>query len=142
MGKRKFQVLVLISLSLVMLLSCRRYNKGDDSDAVKRYCENYASEYEILEKGNNGAVKVSINAPDFKSIMSLIIEKKNNQDITVNDIEKAVEKHPECKKEYKFWTDGEENNEIKKDFLEIVSKDLIVEAIKNVEYTEEWSVEE
>lgn len=141
MRKSKLGALLLIGLSLAMLSSCGKINKEDDIDAVKKYCENFASKYEILDKGENGNVMMSINAPDFKSIMEFIIEEKKGQNITADDIEKAVEEHPECKKEYIFWSDGEGNNEIIKDFLEIVSEELIVEAIKNVEYTEEWSVE-
>lgn len=139
---RKLGAFVLIGLSLVMLSSCGIFNKEDGRDAMKRYCENYTSKYEIIEQGQDGAVMVTISAPDFKSIVSLIIEENNNQDISVNDIERAVEEHPECKKEYIFWAEDEESDEIKKEFLEKVSEELMIEAIKNVEYKEEWSVEE
>lgn len=139
---RKLGALVLIGLSLVMLSSCGTFNKEDDRDAMKRYYENFTSKYEIIERGQDGAVIVKISAPDFKSIVSHIIEENNNQDISVNDIEKAVEEHPECEKEYIFGADDEDSDKIKKEFLEKVSEELIIEAIKNVEYVEEWSAEE
>lgn len=139
---RKLGVCVLIGLSIVMLSSCSIFNKKDSSDAIKRYYENYASKYEIIEQGQDGAVRVNICAPDFKSIVSLIIEENNNQDIIVNDIERVVKEHPELKKEYIFWVDEEERDEIKKEFLEKISEEMMMEAIKNVKYTEEWSVEE
>lgn len=139
---KKLGAFILIGLSLLLLSSCGKFNKEDNRDAMKSYCENYTSKYEIIEHGQDGAVMVNISAPNFTDIVSLILEENNNHDITVKDIERAVKEHPECKKEYIFWADEEKNDEIKKEFLEKVSEELMIEAIKNVEYTEEWSVEE
>lgn len=141
MNKNKFVVLILLELCLIILSSCSEQYKSDDNDEVKKYCEKYALEYKIIEKKEDD-VMVSINAPDFKKIMDVLMEEKHNEDITANDIEKAVERYPDYKKDYIFWTDDKENNKIKKEFLEKVSEELMVEAIKNVKYEETWGIEE
>lgn len=141
MKKSKLELLGLIGISIVSLSSCEKISKEDDSTIVKRCCEKYISEYEIVDK-NSDSVQVSINAPDLKKILETIYKEKGNQEITDTDIEKTVNEHPEYKREYKFWCDSEKNYEIENDFLEEVSKDLITEAIKSVRYREEWSTEE
>lgn len=142
MRKRKLGALVMIGLSIVMLLSCGISKKEDNSNALKKYCEKYVSEYEIIEEKENGSIMVTVNAPDFKSITEVIMAEKGENDITVNDIEKIINEYPDYKKEYKFWVDADEKDEIEKGFLNEISEELIVEAIKNVDYTEEWSAEE
>ena len=85
---------------------------------------------------------VSVNAPDFKSVTEAIMAENGENDITVNDIEEIVNEYPDYKKEYKFWVDTDEKDEVEKGFLNEISEELIVDAIKNVDYTEEWSAEE
>lgn len=142
MRKRKLGSLVMIGLSLVVLSSCGISKKEDDGNALKKYCEKYASEYEVIEQKENGAIMVSINAPDFKSVTEAIMAENGENDITVNDIEEIVNEYPDYKKEYKFWVDADEKDEVEKGFLNEISEELIVDAIKNVDYTEEWSAEE
>lgn len=142
MKKRKLGVLVMIGLSLVMLSSCGISKKEDDGNALKKYCEKYASEYEVVEEMENGAVMVTVNAPDFKSVTEAIIAENGENDITVNDIEKIVDEYPDYKKEYKFWVDADKKDEVEKVFLSEISEELIIEAIKKVDYAEEWSAEE
>ncbi|MGN0408912.1 MAG: hypothetical protein ACI4E3_00745 [Candidatus Fimousia sp.] len=142
MKRCKLRGILFIGLSLVILSSCGIFRDENDSKSMKKYCEKYVSEYKVMEKKDNGSVMISVNAPDFKRMLEVIIEENEEKDITVDDIEKVAKKYPDYKKEYKFWVDTEEDDEIKKAFLNEVSKELIVEAIKNVEYTDEWSVEE
>lgn len=142
MRKRKLGVLVMTGLSLVMLSSCGISKKEDNSNALKKYCEKYVSEYEVIEEKENGSIMVSVNAPDFKNIAEAIMAENGENDITVNDIEKIVNEYPDYKKEYKFWVDANEKDEVEKGFLSEISEELIVDAIKNIDYTEEWSAEE
>lgn len=58
----------MVGLNLVMLSSCGTFNKEDDRDAMKRERENYTSEQEIIEQGQEAAVMENISEPDFKSI--------------------------------------------------------------------------
>lgn len=85
---------------------------------------------------------VSVNAPDFKNVAEAIMAENGENDITVNDIEKIVNEYPDYKKEYKFWVDADEKDEVEKGFLSEISEELIVDAIKNIDYTEEWGAEE
>lgn len=142
MRKRKLGALVMTGLSLVMLSSCGITKKEDNSNALKKYCEKYALEYEVIEEKENGAIMVSVNAPDFKNVAEAIMAENGENDITVNDIEKIVNEYPNYKKEYKFWVDANEKDEVEKGFLSEISEELIVDAIKNIDYTEEWSAEE
>lgn len=141
MRKSKLEAVVMIGLSLAILTSCGTSEKEKD-DALKNYCEKYASEYEVIEQMENGAIMVSVNAPDFKSVTEAIMAENGENDITVNDIEEIVNEYPDYKKEYKFWVDTDEKDEVEKGFLNEISEELIVDAIKNVDYTEEWSAEE
>lgn len=142
MRKRKLGALVMTGLSLVMLSSCGITKKEDNSNALKKYCEKYVLEYEVIEEKENGAIMVSVNAPDFKNVAEAIMAENGENDITVNDIEKIVNEYPNYKKEYKFWVDANEKDEVEKGFLSEISEELIVDAIKNIDYTEEWSAEE
>lgn len=139
------RIILLFVISTIALSACGRVNKEEKKKTdkeLKNYCANYSSEYEVLESGENGASQIRIDAPDFRMIIKNLLDEKGGQDITVNDIEEAVKKHPEYAKKYVFWTDAENEDEIEKRFLEEVSKDLIIEAIENTEIREEWSAEE
>lgn len=140
MRKGKLKALGLISLTLVMLSSCEILKKEDDSNRLRKYCEKYTSEYEVVEKKEDGAIMVKIDAPDFKSIIEDILFENGKKDVTVDDIEKAVDEYPDYNKEYKFWVNCDD--EVERGFLNEISEELIVEAIKNIDYTEEWSADE
>lgn len=141
----RVKLLMIIIISVSTLSSCGilcNKNKENNIDSVKSYCEKYASEYDVIESGDNGAVQVSVEAPDFCKIVENIIGESGDQSVTVSEIEDEVNRYPEYTKEYNFWVDKEEDSEIRKAFLDEVSKELIIYAIRNTEFKDEWSVEE
>lgn len=140
-NKKKLIVILLGCFILSLFSSCKTNEKEDESDVMKNYCEDFTNNYEIEEKGD-GTIKVKVVAPDFKSIAELILEKTNNTDFSVNDIKKTADENPELVKGYEFLVTREDKSEINKAFLDKVSEELIIEAIKNVEHTEEWSAGE
>lgn len=134
------------------LSSCRMNSKEieeskdvietDDNSILRNYCANYASDYTIAENGEDATVLVSIEAPDFKAVIEQIIDEKVGSDITVQDLEEVVKSDPENVKKYVFTVNSLDKGEIEKGFIDEVSKDLIVAAIVNTDFTEEWSTEE
>ena len=140
------KIMLFFVISSLALSACASANKKEENqkteEELKSYCADYSSEYEVLESEENGASKISVEAPDFRTIIKIVLDEKGVHDITVHEIEETAKMHPEYTKEYLFVVDDESEDEIKKRFLEEVSKDLIIEAIENTEYKEEWSAEE
>lgn len=72
------------------------------------------------------------------AIVSSCVKEKN---ANIEVIEKSVKGNPDCEKEYVFSVSSEEKEEIEEKFYEKISEELMIDAIRKVEYREEWGVE-
>lgn len=142
MKKLKAIMMLYMVSCLFVLSSCSATREQDSEEGIKQYCEQYVSQYEVLENGNDDTIMVSITAPDFGVIVKKIVSESDNKEVTIGSIKKKIEENPECIKKYSFSVNRENNDEIKDAFLRELSKDLIVDAIKNSKYNEDWSVDE
>ena len=111
-------------------------------DAIKNYYIQYVSEYKILQKNKEGQFEISVIAPDFERIIESILTENKEVEITVTELERAIQKYSDYEKEYRFYSNSEQPIDIENAFLQKVSYELAVGAIKNIEYTEEWSTVE
>lgn len=68
--------------------------------------------------------------------------KEGQEEVKVEALKEAVKKNSDCKKEYIINVESEEKDVIEEAFLEQISYELMVAAIKDVEYEEKWGVEE
>lgn len=136
MRKRKQRItIVLMLLVSIILVSCGK-SKQNERKEIQEYCSSYAEKYEILEKAEDTVILVNVEAPDFKKIAEVMI--KDKKEMTSENLEKTARKYPKYQKEYQFLVDENEIEEIKEKFLQETSKNLIIEAIKNTNCTEEW----
>lgn len=138
-NKRIRQRFPAVILGVIVLVACE---KKDDKDAIKDYCMQYVSKYEVIQEKPDGKFEISVLAPDFEQVIETILTEDKEIEITSIVLEEAVEKYPDCEKEYIFYSDSDQMENIEKAFLEEVSHELVVSAIKKVEYKEKWDVEE
>lgn len=136
----KSNLLVAGVMCLLCLSACGIEEKSESNGEVKNFCKQYASEYTVIESENEKCI-VSVEAPDFQRIVEILLE-EGKEDISAEALEETIEKNSDCKKEYIVSVESEEKNVIEEAFLEQVSYELMVAAIKDVEYEEKWSVEE
>lgn len=85
-------------------------------------------------------VCISIIAPDFVHVIAAIKDENEKVEITPKNLEKGVKKHIEFEKEYIFYSNVNEINDVEKAFLQEIAYDLVIDAIKNIEYTERWDM--
>lgn len=136
--KKKFLIIGVVCL--LCLSACGTEEKSESNGEVKNFCKQYASEYTVIESESDKCV-VSVEAPDFQKIVEIMLE-EGKEDISAETLEETIEKNSDCKKEYIVSVESEEMDVIEEAFLEQVSYELMVAAIKDVEYEEKWSVEE
>lgn len=141
-GKTKKSVVIigivgftfLIVAGAFLLTYLKNKSTESDEDAIKNYCVQYASDYEIIDNSNNSEIQINVTAPDFSSIVAILAEE--NREITLRELEKTVEEHSELKKNYNFSVKSEKADDIENAFIEEVLYDLMVNAISNTEYAE------
>lgn len=142
MRKLKAMMIVYMVSCVFILSSCSATREQDSEDGIKQYCEQYVSQYEVLENGDNDTIIVSVTAPDFGGIVKKIVSESDNKEVTFGSIKKKIEENPKCIKKYSFSVNRVNNDEIKDAFFRELSKDLIICAIKNSNNNEDWSVDE
>lgn len=138
MGKINKQIILFMILCLMFMVSCGK--KENEGEALKKYCIEFVSEYNVLEEYADGRIKVSIIAPDFVHVIAAIKDENEKVEITPKNLEKGVKKHIEFEKEYIFYSNVNEINDVEKAFLQEIAYDLVIDAIKNIEYTERWDM--
>ena len=118
-----------------VLCSC-----GNKDNSLKDFTVKYASEYKVVNNENDN-YRVSVSAPDFQKIATLLIAESNDNKVDSNKIINYVEQHPEYKKDYILNVDECSENVIHKKLFDQISYDLMVAAIQNNEYHERWDTE-
>lgn len=136
-----WKVVLLLSGCLMVFSSCKKAENKMEKGTVKKFYKQYASEYQIVQRNKQRGAQVSVSAPDFKFILRSL-KKHDKKKISIKEIEEQVQKYPKNKKNYSFWVKKEKKEIIEKEFLEEISKDLILDSIKSIKFTEKWSTEE
>lgn len=135
----KIHFIMAFVLSVVgcvfVLCSC-----GNKDDSLKEFTVKYSSEYKVVNNENNN-YSISVSAPDFQKIATLLIAESNDNKVNSNKIIDYVEQHPEYKKDYILNVDECSEDVIHKKLLDQISYDLMVAAIQNNEYSERWDTE-
>lgn len=137
--KKRYGILLVLSFSIAIVSSCVK-EKNANNEGIKEYCQKYVTDYKILEEKEKGEIVISVTAPDFNDIVEEI-GNKGKEDIDIEVIEKSVKGNPDCEKEYVFSVSSEEKEAIEEKFYEKISEELMIDAIRKVEYREEWGVE-
>lgn len=143
--KCRIHTTILIILCLIFLAACQKNQDKEiesQDKSIRKFCAQYATDYEILEKKETTGdkFKISINAPDFNYIIKTLSNK--NQKITLKNLKEIIEKHPDQQKKYIFYSSTSKSKDIENAFMEEISYDLATDAIKNVKYSDKWSTEE
>lgn len=139
MGKGKIISVLILCGILILFTGCLKEDKEDNG--LDDFCKEYISEYSIIQENDDGTFVVSVMAPDMASIMENMSENSQEKDIDVDDLEDMIKDYPNYK-EYVFVVNELTNSEIQDKFSDEIAKDLVISAIKNIEYNETWSAEE
>lgn len=131
----------MVSLSVIFITACGNGRVEKEGGDVKEYLEEYAMDYEVIKEENNKK-QLKIKAPDFPKVITVMSKDGEEKEIRKTDLEEAVKDYPEYKKEYIIWVEDTSQEQIEEQFLQEVSKELIIEAIKDIEYTEQWGAGE
>lgn len=136
--KRKIIAVLLVVLSFTLLTAC---GKKDD-DAIRNYCIEFASKYEVIKSNDDGSIQVSIKAPDFSRVMNAMAEESPNKEITLKRIKKTVKEHSDYEKTYELEVDSEDDELIENAFINKITDEMLITAITNVDLeTENGSAE-
>lgn len=141
-------LILIIGLLAVILISIHSENKqknnkedkkeiSTDKIEIQNYCKNYASDYKVIERQEDGTVLVSVKAPDFKDIAMKIFDQNPDQDITFESMQEMFEKFPNSIKEYEFLSLSDTDDDVKNGFMDKILEELMIAAITNVKYTGE-----
>ena len=139
-AQMKKSILILLFLGMIELSACNSEKEKNSSDDVKNFCKQYASDYTLIKNDDKTCV-VSVEAPDFEKIVGILLE-DGEQELNVDLLEQIIDNNPDYTKEYVVNVENEDTLEIEEAFLEQVSYELMVSAIQNVEYEEDWGTEE
>lgn len=123
-------LLALISLVLLMTIccSCKKENKAEE---MRDFYESYATEYNVVSEENNETV-VSVNAPDFGKVILEWSKESNSKELTLEELEKAVEKYPEYQKDYQFTVETLSEENIKETFIDQVVYDMMKTSLAEI----------
>ena len=70
------------------------------------------------------------------------MSEEGQKEVNVAELKKIIKENSDCKKEYIVDVEIQEVGAIEDAFLKQISYELVISAIKDVEYEERWSVEE
>lgn len=141
MRKMKKRLLLFVCLISANIMACSSNTESKKEAAVAEFCKEYVTEYDVIEAQDNGEVLISVEAPDFEKIAKMMLE-EGNEEVDIDVIKDMIEEYPEYRKEYMFSVANEETSVIEEEFLQHISYELMVTAIKEIKYEEKWSVEE
>lgn len=117
--------ILLATIPLVLLMticcSCKKENKAEE---MRDFYQSYATEYDVVSEDNNETV-VSVNAPDFGKVILEWSKESNNKELTLEEMEKAVEKYSEYQKDYQFTVETLSEENIKETFIDQVVYDMM-----------------
>lgn len=128
---KNFKIL-LATIPLVLLMticcSCKKENKAEE---MRDFYQSYATEYDVVSEENNKTV-VSVNAPDFGKVILEWSKESNNKELTLEELEKAVEKYSEYQKDYQFTVETLSEEKIKENFIDQVVYDMMITSMAEI----------
>lgn len=135
-------IIVAIVLGVMFLSENKEESTAQDVKGVlvKEYCWSKVVQYDIEETEEDGMATVTVLAPDFCQIATVLMNE--GRDITEEALIDAMLNTSADTKTYSIMVEDTTEETVKEAFYEQVAYELMLEAIKNIEYTEEWSDEE
>lgn len=103
----------------------------DVSNIYQEYCKDY-KQTEVSE-----GKEITITAPDFEKIMQSIYEDETPSNIDSNTLENKIKEHPEITKDYTFTVKDDNQEQIERQFYDMVMYDITITAYKNIDYSME-----
>ena len=103
----------------------------DVSNIYQEYCKDY-KQTEVSE-----GKEITITAPDFEKIMQSIYETGTPSSIDSNVLENKIKEHPEMTKDYTFIVSDDNQEQIERQFYDMVMYDITITAYKNIDYSME-----
>lgn len=101
----------------------------DVSNIYQEYCKDY-KQTEVSE-----GKEITITAPDFEKIMQSIYEDGTPLNIDSNTLENKIKEHPEITKDYTFTVKDDNQEQIERQFYDMVMYDITITAYKNIDYS-------
>lgn len=129
MKKKLFYVGIFVTMILGFTACGEKKEKQNEKvskDIVKEKIISYTETYDKEVKENN-EIHISIVAPDFAVIGSLC---KDNEELDEEQLCQLLEDNKDSTKVYEFTVEAE--NKIEEKFLDMVSYDLLIGAMRNV----------
>lgn len=142
MFEKIFEKIHIIMAFVVCLIGCVFIlcSCGNKDESLRDFTVKFASEYKVVHTKNENYC-VSVTAPDFQKIATLMVAESEDNKVDSNLIIDYAEKHPEYKKDYILNVDECSDDVIHKKLLDQISYDLMVVAIQNNEFSERWDTE-
>lgn len=139
---------VIIAVIVAIVLCVKFWGKNkeevvtqvDKTMLVEDYCWSEVTEYEVEETNEDGTATVSVSAPDFCQLAEMLMGEEKV--VTEEALLDAMMNTSVDTRIYSIRVEDTTEEVVKEAFYEQVVYELIIEAIKNIEYTEEWSVDE
>lgn len=140
--KRKRMILLILCTLLTLTIACSK--NEEENDNSNNLILQYTSDYSIKHENEDGTMEIGVIAPDFETIINNVVKNKQENEITIENINNLINKYPDCKKEYVLIvSDLSNKEEIEAVLNDKIAEELIKSAITNIVYEEEeWSVEE
>lgn len=135
---KKILAVIMVIIALLSLSACT----DNSRERLKEICKKYSQKYTSTKIESENKYKIEIKSPDFNKISEIIVEDSNSSEIDVDRIEDEIENHPEYQKSYTFEVDDCSQDKIDSGYYNQISKELIVKAISNVKFEEEWEAKD
>ena len=128
---KNFKILLATILLVLLMTICCGCKKENNPEEMRVFYESYATEYNVVSENNNETV-VSVNAPDFGKVILEWSKESNNKELTLEELEKAVEKYSEYQKDYQFTVETFSEENIKETFIDQVVYDMMTTSMAEI----------
>ena len=98
--------------------------------AIADDCWEHVTNLNVVEQGD-GTVEVTLTAPDYVSLVKLLAG-ENNDTISSEYIEKAVNNNPNCVKKYTFTASSSAETDVKNALMEEISYELVALTLEDM----------
>lgn len=135
-----FATILTVFAGIAVGLSFFDKNKSDSAE-IKSIISDYSTEYEVINQNNDGTYEVKIVAPDFAVLVEATLDKAE-ETIAAETLQDAIRDYPGTIKTYIFTVNSLSNDEIRAQFMDDVTYDIMIVAIQNSDYEEGAGVNE
>ena len=105
-------------------------SNSPESVSIVEDCWKHVTEISVVEQ-NDGAVEVTLMAPDYVSLVKLLAV-ENNDTVTGDLISKAIRNNPETVKQYTFTASSSAESDVKKALMEQISYELLAQTLMDI----------